>query len=66
MKNIKKLFALSLIFAFTVFLSSCSSNRGYSKGRRSKGKRGCNCPSFSADAEQMNITWEKAKLINNA
>lgn len=62
MKKIERLFVLSLIVSFTVFLSSCSSSRGFKKGR-SKGKRGCNCPTFTADAMQQVITLEEANRL---
>lgn len=63
MKNIKKLLVLTLIFGFTMSLTSCASNKGYKKGKRKKGKRGCNCPSFSADASDQVITWEMAQRL---
>ena len=56
MKNIKKLLLVALVFSFAVSVTSCASNRGYKKGKKSKKKRGCNCPSFSADV----IDWSEA------
>ena len=57
MKNIKRLLIVALVFSFTAsFTTSCVSNKGYKKGKKKKGKRGCNCPSFSADV----INWDNA------
>jgi|GEM_PF-2140824 ABC-type oligopeptide transport system substrate-binding subunit len=56
MKNIKKLLFVALVFSFTVSVTSCASNHGYKKGKKTKKKRGCNCPSFSADV----INWDEA------
>lgn len=55
MKNIKKLLFVALIFSFAVSVTSCASNHGYKKGKKTK-KRGCNCPHFSADV----INWDDA------
>ncbi len=56
MKNIKKLLIIALVFTFGMSLQSCASNKGYKKGKRKKKKRGCNCPTFTAQV----ITLEKA------
>lgn len=63
MKNIKKLLVFTLILGFTISLTSCASNKGYKKGKRKRGKKGCNCPTFSADAINQTITWKMAKDI---
>lgn len=66
MKNIKKVFVFALIFGFAASLTSCASNKGYKKGKRKKGKKGCNCPRFSAEAMQQTITWEMAQYAENS
>jgi len=66
MRNIKKLLVFTLIFGFlAVSFTSCSP-KTYKKGKRKKGKRGCNCPSFSADASPQIITWEMAQSIKRS
>ena len=49
MKNMKKLLIIALVFTFGMSLQSCASNKGYKKGKTKK-KRGCNCPKFTAES----------------
>jgi len=56
MKNIKKLLIIALVFTFGMSLQSCASNKGYRKGKTKKKKRGCNCPTFTAEV----ISLDKA------
>ena len=65
MKHIKKLLVFTLIIGFMASLVSCSSNRGYYKKGKKKRKKGCNCPSFSADAMHQTISWEKSISIEH-
>lgn len=60
MRNIKKLLAFAFIIGFMVSFTSCSSNKGYYKKGKKKRKKGCNCPTFSADAMNQTITWKEA------
>lgn len=56
MKNIKSLLVVALVFTLGMSLQSCASNKGYKKGKTKKKKRGCNCPTFTAET----ITLDKA------
>lgn len=59
MKNIKKLLVFALLIGFTASSFTSCSPKTYKKGKKKK-KRGCNCPSFSADAMNETIAWENA------
>ena len=63
MKHIKKLLVFTLMIGFVASLTSCTSSKPYYKKGKKKRKKGCNCPSFSADAMHQTISWEKAILI---
>jgi hypothetical protein len=56
---VKSVLIMTLVFTFAANFTSCTASRGgtYKKGKK-KRKKGCNCPTFSAQT----ITLEAAQM----